>query len=75
MTVRKLVPLDEFECGELFCGNPACKVGLHVHVGTPGVDGAGNWAVLPEGIVVGRGRYGEVYICDLCGRARLQSAG
>ena len=55
----------------LFCGNPSCE--LHVRAGDPRVQGAGNWATLSDGRVVGRGRYGEQILCDPCGRAFLLS--
>jgi hypothetical protein len=53
----------------LFCGNPSCE--LHVRAGEPNVQGAGNWATLSDGRVVGRGRYGDQILCDPCGRAFL----
>ncbi len=53
----------------LFCGNPSCE--LHVRAGEPNVRGAGNWATLSDGRVVGRGRYGDQILCDPCGRAFL----
>jgi hypothetical protein len=55
----------------LFCGNPSCE--LHVRAGEPNVKGAGNWATLSDGRVVGRGRYGDQILCDPCGRAFLQN--
>ena len=49
-----------------FCSNPDCV--LYVRAGDPGVVGAGNWAELPDGRMVGRSIYGGVYLCDPCGR-------
>ena len=49
-----------------FCCNPDCV--LYVRVGDPEVQGSGNWAELPGGIVVGRGIYSGISLCDLCGR-------
>lgn len=57
---------DRFECFQIFCGNPDCV--LHVSPGDPCVVGHGNWAHLPEGTVVGRGRYSGRMLCDRCGR-------
>jgi hypothetical protein len=61
---RHVVPVSE---GALFCENPACV--LHVRAQRPGVIGAGEWAVRPDGIVTSRGRYGARVLCDICGRA------
>jgi hypothetical protein len=59
---------DEWtEFGAWFCTNPACA--LHVRVGEPGVNGRGNWAMLPDGSTWGRARYGGRMLCDRCGRA------
>ncbi len=53
-----------------FCGNPECV--LHVSTDDPRVEGHGDWATRPDGIVTGRGvYYGEV-LCDLCGRERIR---
>jgi hypothetical protein len=49
-----------------FCSNPGCL--LYVHAGDPGVIGAGNWAELPDGRIIGRSIYNCVYLCDACGR-------
>lgn len=49
-----------------FCTNPACV--LHVCADDQGVDGRGEWAVRPDGIVTGRARYDGRVLCDLCGR-------
>ena len=57
----------------LFCENPACE--LHVRAGDPGVDGAGNWATLRNGRIVGRGRYDEHTLCDPCGQVVLDRRG
>lgn len=61
---RHVLPVSE---GALFCENPGCV--LHLRARRPGVIGAGEWAVRPDGIVTGRGRYGDRALCDLCGRA------
>lgn len=55
--------------GDLFCSNPKCE--LHRHSGAPGVIGTGNWALLADGRIIGRGIYGNVVLCDVCGRALL----
>jgi hypothetical protein len=62
--------VTDFKCadfGSYFCTNPECV--LHVRAGEPGVEGFGNWAVLPSGVQVGRGRYEGTYLCDRCGKA------
>lgn len=53
----------------LFCSNAKCE--LHRQAGTAGVMGTGNWAVLADGRIIGRGIYGTVVLCDVCGRASL----
>jgi hypothetical protein len=53
-----------------FCGNPECM--LHVRVGAPGVQGSGNWAVLENGQMMGRGLYGTAFLCDACGRRQVR---
>ena len=58
--------------GPPFCANPDCA--LHVRAGDPGVEGFGNWAVLPSGLQVGRGCYGGRYLCDFCGTGRSTTA-
>ena len=59
-------PMNGLEKEFPFCSNPACE--LYVRAGDPGVLGAGNWAVLPDGRIVGRSIYCGVYLCDPCGR-------
>jgi len=54
-----------FESSPPFCANPECV--LHVRAGDTGVRGAGNWAVLPDGRIVGRSRYHGLLLCDICG--------
>jgi hypothetical protein len=49
-----------------FCGNPQCA--LHVRAGDQGVRGAGNWAVLADGRIIGRVLCGGIYMCDTCAR-------
>jgi len=49
-----------------FCSNPDCE--LYVRAGDAGVVGAGNWAEMPDGRIVGRRIYCGVYLCDGCGR-------
>ena len=58
--------------GSYFCTHPECV--LHVRAGEPGVEGFGNWAVLPSGVQVGRGRYESRYLCDRCGKAHRAAA-
>ena len=55
--------------GHSFCNNPQCD--LHVLTGDPGVQGAGNWAELATDLIVGRGLYGGVFLCDRCGSRAL----
>jgi hypothetical protein len=64
--------IDGLEQGYPFCSNPDCL--LHVLVGDPGVEGAGNWAVLPDGALTGRGIYDGVFLCDRCGHDLLAGA-
>jgi hypothetical protein len=61
---------DGLESGHPFCGNPECE--LHVCVGGPGVKGIGNWAILENGHMTGRGLYGTTFLCDECGRRLLK---
>jgi len=68
-TVNTEKPIDIATGGPVFCANPHCR--LHVRAGDPGVSGWGNWAILPGGTQIGRGRYDGRYLCDLCGRAYL----
>jgi hypothetical protein len=49
-----------------FCANTECV--LHVQRGDSHVDGWGDWAVRPDGIVTGRAFYDGEVLCDLCGR-------
>jgi len=58
---------------DLFCSNAKCE--LHRRAGAPGVMGSGNWAVLGDGRIIGRGIYGNVVLCDICGRALLARGG
>ena len=64
--------VDGRESGYAFCSNPACQ--LHVRAGDPGVEGAGNWAQLANGLIIGRGIYQGAYFCDSCGRALMSGA-
>lgn len=61
--------MDYFDGGQPFCGNP--YYGQHVRAGDPGVRGSGNWAILPNGVVIRRGIYEGQYLCDVCGRERI----
>jgi hypothetical protein len=61
---------DVPESGNLFCNNPTCD--LHVRAGDSNVRGFGNWAVLANGLTVGRGLYDGVFLCDRCGRRGLK---
>ena len=54
---------------EYFCANPDCV--LHRREGDEGVRGHGNWAILDDGRVASRSRYGSLMLCDGCGRAAL----
>jgi hypothetical protein len=51
-----------------FCADTECV--LHVQRGDSHVDGWGDWAVRPDGIVTGRAFYDGEVLCDLCGRRR-----
>ena len=64
--------IESADFGSYFCANPQCM--LHVRAGDPGVEGFGNWAVLPSGVLVGRGRYARTYLCDQCGKAHRAAA-
>lgn len=64
--------LDGLEQGYPFCSNADCL--LHVRVGDPGVEGTGNWAVLPDGALIGRGVYDGVFLCDRCGHELVTGA-
>ena len=57
-----------FDRRSYFCDNPDCR--LHVREGDSHVRGSGNWATLPEGIIVGRSRTGAFMLCDEC-RGRI----
>jgi hypothetical protein len=52
------------ECDLAFCANAGCA--LHVKVGDLNVQGNGNWAKTPDGIVMGRQRVLSVMLCDRC---------
>jgi hypothetical protein len=56
--------MHRFELDLPFCSNPDCN--LHVHAGMPGILGGGNWAVFPDGRIVGRSTYCGVFLCDAC---------
>ncbi len=57
------------EFNATFCANPACA--LHLRPGDQGVEGAGNWAQLPCGAIVGRQVVDGRMFCDPCAsRAR-----
>jgi hypothetical protein len=62
-------PMDHSATTDLspcFCANVDCA--LHVRRGDPQVDGWGDWAVRPDGVVTGRAVYDGRVLCDLCGR-------
>jgi len=63
--------MDTIEPGLWFCSNPDCD--LHVCPGDPGVQGAGNWAELPNGHLIGRGLYEGRYYCDWCGTTLIRA--
>jgi hypothetical protein len=65
--MKAVTHIESADFGSYFCADPQCV--LHVRAGEPGVEGFGNWAVLPSGVQVGRGRYAGTYLCDQCGRA------
>ena len=50
--------------GGWFCANARCV--LHVRAGDPGVLGAGEWAVRPDGVVTSRRLAGGRIVCDVC---------
>jgi hypothetical protein len=58
----------ELSRGAAFCANPDCA--LHVRLVDDRVAGGGNWVVLPDGRIFGRGRYGAALLCDACGTRR-----
>lgn len=41
---------------------------MYVRSGEAGVIGAGNWAVLADGRIIGRVLCGGIYLCDTCAR-------
>lgn len=55
-----------------FCANPDCV--LHVAAGDPGVEGNGEWATRPDGIVTSHGIYGGWVVCDLCRSREIGAA-
>jgi hypothetical protein len=59
---------QQLERGAPFCANPDCA--LHVRRADAQVHGGGNWARLPDGRIFGRGRFGQVLLCDACGTRR-----
>jgi len=70
--VKTVTDIQRADFDSYFCTNPQCV--LHVRAGDPGVEGFGNWAVLPSGVQVGRGRYAGTYLCDRCGRTHRAAA-
>jgi hypothetical protein len=70
--VKAVTDIKCADFGSYFCTNPECV--LHVRAGEPGVEGFGNWAVLPSGVQVGRRRYEGTYLCDRCGKAHRAAA-
>lgn len=52
------------ESNATFCANPACP--LHLRPGDQGAQGAGNWAELPCGAIVGRQAVDGHMLCDPC---------
>ena len=70
--VKAVTDIESGDFGSYFCADPRCV--LHVRAGDPGVEGFGNWAVLPSGVQVGRGRYAGTYLCDQCGKAHRAAA-
>jgi len=70
--VKAVTDIQRADFDSYFCTNPQCV--LHERAGDPGVEGFGNWAVLPSGVLVGRGRYAGTYLCDPCGKAHCDAA-
>lgn len=60
-----------FEIDHVFCSQPHCC--LHVSRFSPNVKGQGNWATLPNGLVVGRSVQNGRYVCDLCLQAMTRA--
>jgi hypothetical protein len=52
------------EFDSVFCANTGCA--LHVRPGDVKVEGSGNWAETPDGVIVGRQRVGTIMLCDRC---------
>jgi hypothetical protein len=55
----------KFEADTMFCSNQQCA--LHVRPGMPGIRESGNWALLANGLWIGRGIYNGRMRCDACG--------
>ena len=70
--MKAVTDIQRADFDSYFCTNPQCV--LHERAGDPGVEGFGNWAVLPSGVLVGRGRYAGTYLCDPCGKAHCDAA-
>jgi hypothetical protein len=58
------------ECDSVFCANAGCA--LHVRPGDANVEGCGNWAETPEGLIIGRQRVQAVMLCDQCAALALR---
>jgi hypothetical protein len=54
------------QAGFVFCENPECA--LHVSVTDPQVQGSGEWAECPDGLIFSRVWVGERLLCDWCAR-------
>lgn len=60
-----------YDDAQLFCSNAQCI--LHCAPGAPTVRGAGNWAVFPSGLTVGRLLVNTHMLCDFCARGETHS--
>jgi hypothetical protein len=52
------------EYDSAFCENIGCV--LHVQPGDMNIEGNGNWAETPDGIITGRQQVQTVMLCDRC---------
>lgn len=49
---------------ERFCANPRCV--LHVAPADPNVEGRGDWAEFPNGLMFARMRVADRFLCHVC---------
>ena len=52
------------EFASVFCADSRCV--LHVSPGDLNVEGSGNWAETPDGLIIGRQQVEAVLLCDQC---------